>query len=339
MRGSTRCYSEEAQCIHYGLQNTGHKLKLSIKNSCRGIRTFSHSHTIQPQPSWSWQPSGCMQSPAYQQIGSEEAGKAGPAEPTEPLTCIAAAGRWEIIEEQRASFSWSTTERQKASTFVVAGEQSSARPSERARVAQPKATAFQPPLGGLCSPEARRRGTKRGAAGPYLCRRCRPAGGRRRAEAAPGPPSLQDTGEARHGRRPRRGGAAAAPPGPPLTAPRRGGLQAAPPNAPASRHQKRPRRPPAARSGRTAPCRAPPAPSPWAEPPGSGRSPNRSIHRARPDAARPAAAPRPCQSGSRGGASPRDGQWEAAGRPEAGERAAWWRRKCSGACRRAAVGR
>lgn len=38
-----------------------------------------------------------MQSPAYQQIGSEEAGKAGPAE---PLTCIAAAGRREIIEEQ-----------------------------------------------------------------------------------------------------------------------------------------------------------------------------------------------------------------------------------------------
>lgn len=73
------------------------------------------------------------------------------------------------------------------------------------------AAAFQPPLGGLraaLQPDAclgaRSHGTKQGTAGPYLCRRCRPAGGRRRAEAAPGPPSLQDTG---------RGSARAAGPG------------------------------------------------------------------------------------------------------------------------------
>lgn len=122
------------------------------------------------------------------------------------------------------------------------------------------------------------------------------------------------------------------------------GLPSQPRDEAASRPRRRTLRPPATRKGpaghpQPAAAAQPPAGLPPPPHPGPSRRARAGPRTGPSDAARPAAAPRPCQSGSRGGASPRDGQWEAAGRPEAGERAAWWRRKCSGACRRAAVGR
>lgn len=47
------------------------------------------------------------------------AGQQGLGELTQLLTCVTAAGWWKIIEEQRASFSWSTRKRQEQlNTFV-----------------------------------------------------------------------------------------------------------------------------------------------------------------------------------------------------------------------------